>query len=196
MPKYYSESGEDRKLDTAIKLPEKGFYVDIGAAHPTRMSNTAFLRDKGWEGIQIDGDPYWERYWEKEGLSIITTPIWTDNIVTFAPNKSAHRLSKIADDGVKMESTKLNTVLKDHKVKHIDFMSLDVEGYEFDIFMSLEDKYYPDVFIFEFDTVGERDYRLRDYINGLGAYHQFLKTKNNFVYVKKDSVRFKEGYIE
>lgn len=192
MKKYYSESGEDRKLDNAIKLPEKGFYVDIGAAHPTRMSNTAFLRDKGWNGIQIDGDSYWERYWEKAGLSIITTPIWTDNIVTFASNKSAHRLSKIAADGVRMESVKINDVLKRSKVEHIDFMSLDVEGYEFDIFMSLDSKYHPDVFIFEFDTVGERDYRLRDYINGLGAYHQFLKTKDNFVYLKKDAVIFKE----
>jgi len=186
MPKYYSESLEDKKIDNHIVLPEDGFYVDIGAAHPTRMSNTAFLRDKGWDGIQIDGDPYWKRYWEEAGLALLTTPIWIDSFVKFAPNKSAHRLSKISDDGEVTGSERINDVLKHYDVKRIDFMSLDVEGAEFDIFMTLDQKYYPDVFIFEYDTVGVQDFRLKDFIEGFEIYEHFLTTKDNFIYIKKN----------
>jgi FkbM family methyltransferase len=34
-----------------------GFYVDVGAHHPDRFSNTRLLRDRGWRGINIDGTP-------------------------------------------------------------------------------------------------------------------------------------------
>ncbi len=35
----------------------KGFYVDIGAHHPFRYSNTQFFYEKGWRGINIDATP-------------------------------------------------------------------------------------------------------------------------------------------
>ena len=73
--RFYSSNGEDKWVAKNITLPKKGFYVDIGAAHPTRMSNTAFLRDMGWEGIQVDADPYWIPYWNKIGLNLINRVI-------------------------------------------------------------------------------------------------------------------------
>ena len=33
---------------------KKGFYIDVGCYHPIRLSNTKFLSDKGWRGINID----------------------------------------------------------------------------------------------------------------------------------------------
>ena len=33
---------------------KKGIYIDVGAYHPIRLSNTMFLYDKGWKGINID----------------------------------------------------------------------------------------------------------------------------------------------
>jgi FkbM family methyltransferase len=35
----------------------KGFYVDIGAHHPVRFSNTWMFYKKGWRGINIDPTP-------------------------------------------------------------------------------------------------------------------------------------------
>lgn len=34
-----------------------GFYVDVGAHHPMRFSNTYFFYRMGWSGINIDAMP-------------------------------------------------------------------------------------------------------------------------------------------
>lgn len=35
----------------------KGFYIDVGAHHPSRFSNTRYLYNKGWNGINIEPTP-------------------------------------------------------------------------------------------------------------------------------------------
>lgn len=35
----------------------KGFYIDIGAHHPFRFSNTAIYHKRGWNGINVDATP-------------------------------------------------------------------------------------------------------------------------------------------
>jgi hypothetical protein len=39
------------------KKKTKGFYIDVGAHHPFRFSNTALFYKKGWQGINIEPDP-------------------------------------------------------------------------------------------------------------------------------------------
>ncbi len=34
-----------------------GFYIDVGAHHPTRFSNTYLFYQRGWRGINIDAMP-------------------------------------------------------------------------------------------------------------------------------------------
>ena len=55
---YFSQNGEDIVIQSLF--PDKGyigFYVDVGAHHPTRFSNTALLAKRGWRGINIDPLP-------------------------------------------------------------------------------------------------------------------------------------------
>ena len=35
----------------------KGFYIDIGAFDPTKGSNTKYLYNCGWSGLNIDANP-------------------------------------------------------------------------------------------------------------------------------------------
>jgi len=35
---------------------QDGYYVDVGAHHPYRFSNTALLHERGWRGLNIDVD--------------------------------------------------------------------------------------------------------------------------------------------
>lgn len=51
----YSHDCEDLILEKIINKPG-GFYVDIGAHHPVKHSNTYFLHKKGWKGISIDAN--------------------------------------------------------------------------------------------------------------------------------------------
>ena len=52
----FSQSGEDLAL---IQLLEQklGKYLDVGAHHPDRFSNTRLLYDRGWSGINVEANP-------------------------------------------------------------------------------------------------------------------------------------------
>ena len=50
---YYSQFGEDIALLSLLKSTT-GFYVDVGANHPQRYSNTQLLYERGWRGINIE----------------------------------------------------------------------------------------------------------------------------------------------
>lgn len=53
----YSQFGEDRVLGGLLGAVENGFYVDIGANHPVRYSNTFMLYCRGWQGILVEPNP-------------------------------------------------------------------------------------------------------------------------------------------
>jgi hypothetical protein len=53
----YSQEGEDMILRRIFAGKAAGFYVDVGAHHPFRFSNTCLLSELGWRGINIDADP-------------------------------------------------------------------------------------------------------------------------------------------
>jgi hypothetical protein len=53
----YSQEGEDLILFRIFENKPSGFYVDIGAHHPKRFSNTMYFYKLGWNGINIDAMP-------------------------------------------------------------------------------------------------------------------------------------------
>ena len=50
----YSQNQEDLFISEYFKNKKKGFYLDIGAYHPIKFSNTQLLYNKGWHGMNID----------------------------------------------------------------------------------------------------------------------------------------------
>src|SRR5690554_5496726 len=50
----YSQEGEDQVLKRIFENQNSGFYVDIGAYHPFKYSNTMHFYRQGWRGINID----------------------------------------------------------------------------------------------------------------------------------------------
>jgi FkbM family methyltransferase len=53
----FSQEGEDLVLAKLLLHKRNGFYVDVGAHHPLRFSNTYFFYRLGWRGINIDPLP-------------------------------------------------------------------------------------------------------------------------------------------
>ena len=51
----FSQTGEDGILNSIC--PPQGFYIDVGAHHPIRYSNTHLLYRRGWRGINVDPTP-------------------------------------------------------------------------------------------------------------------------------------------
>ena len=54
----FSSAGEDMILRHILGSDKmEGFYVDVGAFHPTLFSNTYFFYLNGWRGINIEARP-------------------------------------------------------------------------------------------------------------------------------------------
>ena len=53
----YGQDGEDLILNRLLEGKRTGFYVDVGAHHPMRFSNTYLFYKRGWNGINIDAMP-------------------------------------------------------------------------------------------------------------------------------------------
>lgn len=53
----FAQEGEDVIIAKLLETKQNGFYIDIGAHHPYRFSNTYLLYKHGWKGINIDPLP-------------------------------------------------------------------------------------------------------------------------------------------
>ncbi len=53
----YAQNGEDVMLMRALKHVEHGFYIDVGANHPSDDSVTKAFYDRGWRGLNIEPLP-------------------------------------------------------------------------------------------------------------------------------------------
>ena len=53
----FAQEGEDRLLLRLLEGSPPGFYVDVGAHHPQRFSNTHAFYLRGWRGLNIDPAP-------------------------------------------------------------------------------------------------------------------------------------------
>jgi hypothetical protein len=54
----YAQNGEDRALLELFPAGYRGTYVDLGASHPYRISNTYLLYTLGWHGVCVDALPF------------------------------------------------------------------------------------------------------------------------------------------
>lgn len=50
----YAQNFEDVLINRVFKHKAKGFYIDVGALHPTIDSVTKAFYDIGWSGINIE----------------------------------------------------------------------------------------------------------------------------------------------
>lgn len=180
---YQSQFGEDKWLDENLRLPDKGFYLDVGAARPNLISNTSFLRTRGWQGIQIDPNAQYADEWAGIGYPLTVGVVFNGEDKPFK-NYEHPDLSRIEDGGNIVPTINLNQLLESKAVAKIDLLSIDIEGLEYDVLTTLDfGKYSPQVIIWEFNTMGKQDHRLCSFLESLG-YKQAHKTFCNYIHVR------------
>ena len=164
----YSQEGEDMIL-RRIFDSEEGFYVDVGAHHPKRFSNTYFFYKKGWKGINIDAQPSSMKLFNKirprdinieKGISDSTRNLDYYMFDEPALNSFSKEISKkrndvnnfnIVDKRV-LKTTTLANIFEKYlpKNQQIDFLSVDVEGLDYNVLKSNNfNKYLPKVITVE-----------------------------------------------
>lgn len=168
--KSYSQEGEDMILRRVFENKKKGFYIDVGAHHPKRFSNTYFFYKKGWRGINVDAMPGSMASFNKVRPRDINIeqPISDEQqtLTYYAFNEPAlngfsKRLSDSRDDMTnynviftkELETKTLDSVLEAYfpnDIKEIDFLTIDVEGLDFQVLKSINlVKYQPKVILIE-----------------------------------------------
>ncbi len=195
--KSYSQEGEDIILRRIFENQKTGFYVDIGAHHPKRFSNTYIFYKEGWRGINIDPMPGSMKLFNKLRPNDINLEIGISsnrNKLTYyifnepALNTFDEKLAKERDGKngyyiekiVEMETYPLEEILDKYLPpnQEIDFLSIDTEGYDLYVLSSNNfSKYKPKVILIE--VLG---YSLEEIINH--EISKFLKSYNYIIFAK------------
>lgn len=167
--KSYSQEGEDLVLRRFFEGQNQGFYVDVGAHHPYRFSNTYLFYKKGWRGINIDAMPSSMRRFRKSRRRDINLEIpisdQPETLTYYAFNEPAlngfSRDLSSARDGFKgfkiiFQQPMYTSTLADVFTRHlpprqiIDFLSVDVEGLDYKVLRSNDwERFRPRVVLVE-----------------------------------------------
>ena len=160
---YFSQCGEDVFLnDNYFHNKRDGTYIELGALDGILYSNTKFFQDElGWNGILIEPHEIAFRCLEKNrpnnylfnnlvsnsteelkfkhfvnghvavsGVENTLSQFHFDEFYNHESNK--HFLQ----DTVILKPTSLTEIIKSTPIKHIDLLSLDVEGHEYEVLQS------------------------------------------------------------
>ncbi len=203
--KSYSQEGEDMILNRIFEEKKTGFYVDVGAHHPMRFSNTYYFYRKGWNGINIDAMPGSMRLFDElrprdinvetpvgpEGLRlkfhIFNEPALNGFNVSLSEKRDKEQSQYKIEENVYLETSTLSSILDKHLEEgHVlDFLSIDVEGFEYEVLSSNDwEKYKPKVVLIEALQSSLADIRESDVSKLMKkyGYEFFAKTVNTVFY--------------
>jgi FkbM family methyltransferase len=205
----FAQEGEDRVLSRFFKNKQDGFYVDVGAYHPQRFSNTHHFYLCGWHGINIDAMPgrmkiFNEIRSDDINLEIAVSDI-SEILTYYEFNETAlNGFSKelaTKHDGVHnykivasypIQTRRLDDILDEYlpENQEIDFLSVDVEGLDLKVLRSNNwNKYRPDVILAESVSNESIDKLLHSdictYMSSCG-YHLYSKLFFTMIFKRND----------
>ena len=176
--KYKNQKKYENKYILFLKnyfdKKKKGLYIDVGSYHPIRLSNTKFLYDKGWQGINIDiskksidlfkiarktdinlnigignKNEFSDAYFQKD--------LFHANTLVYEHSKKflANAIKK------KIKTLTLDSVINRYaKNKKIDYIDIDCEGKDLEVLQGLNlSQYQTDLISIEmhgYDTITKK----------------------------------------
>jgi len=187
---YYSQNGEDVILASLFRKTARGFYVDVGAHHPERYSNTRLLYKRGWRGVNIDPDASAARLFQKKRKRD------TNICIGISRERGEKQFFMFADPAVNTFSPAMANVWQEGKniplrativVKtaplrevlsevvpagmRIDFLNIDAEGLDRDVLESNDwERFRPEVIAIE-------DHGFKADVPSESAVYRFLREK-------------------
>ena len=208
--RYYSQEGEDAILNRIFEEQKSGYYVDVGAHHPKRFSNTYFFYKKGWSGINIDAAPGSMndfKIYRKRDINIeaaisdktekCTYHMFNDGALNTLDAKIAQKID--AENSqlniikkINLETKQLSQILDLHlpQNQQIDFLSVDVEGLDLQVLKSNNwNLFKPKIILVEshdFSFENSDQNETFQYLKSLG-YHFFAKTVSTVFFAIRDS---------
>jgi FkbM family methyltransferase len=157
---YFSQAGEDAFLnDNYFLNKQNGIYIELGALDGVLYSNTKFFEDQlGWTGILIEPHAFKFESLKKNRPNnflfneLITNTeeeqvfrYFTDKysgvsgVENTLPKSHFYGFYDVINEPqgkVLLKGKSLTQIIKETDLKHIDLMSLDVEGHEYEVLQS------------------------------------------------------------
>lgn len=148
----------DRKLKP--HLPKRGFFVESGAHDGRTESNTYYLEKKGWNGLLVEANPeLFELCRQARPGSVVLnralvssdycenqirlTLLASDSKMSFVDGASLCDKAKALKSEpetriIEVPVSTLGNILDQNDIQTVDFLSLDVEGYEVDVLRGID----------------------------------------------------------
>jgi len=201
----FSQEGEDLILSRLMGDKKNGFYIDIGAHHPYRFSNTFKFYLQGWRGINFDPLPGSKLLLDSARKRDINLEVGVSNLdgvslKYFMFNEPAFNtfneeiaIERKNDENLIFLEEKqivcypLSELLSRYlpPLTKIDFLTIDVEGMDFDVLMSNNwELYKPYCIVVEsFNSILKDDFQSNIYnlLNSL-KYELISKTANSLIF--------------
>ncbi len=155
-------------LERYLGHRHSGFYVDVGAHHPKRFSNTYRLYRRGWRGLNIDANPGSMRAFQRirpRDINIeaavsstrqeLTYYVFNEPALnTFKKDLALERVggSYSIIKEINIMTARLGDLLDQHVPldTRIDLLTVDVEGLDCDVLQSNDwSRYSPDFILVE-----------------------------------------------
>lgn len=154
--RFYGQMGEDKFVFEHFFLNKRnGVFLEMGAYDGVTYSNTKFFEDSmGWKGILIEPVPaYASIARDNRPRSIVyncavtqsqnPVEIYVNNAVSSVKEHTTDEYYNGWHNGkniqlIQVPSRRLDDILHERGVKHIDFWSLDVEGSEYDVLQTMD----------------------------------------------------------
>ena len=174
---FYSQDNQDKYLEENIfKGYKNGFYVDVGAHDGISINNTLYFdKNNNWTGINIE--PI-KNVFDKlvnnrpNNINLNCAVCNNDGETDFLCNtgytemisgikrhfdirhfnrlQHENKIMGSTTEVIKVKTKKLETILDENNIKRINYLSIDVEGAEFEVIKSINfDKVFIDVIGFE-----------------------------------------------
>jgi FkbM family methyltransferase len=189
--KYYSQSGQDKWADQFFNSKKNGFFIEVGAYDGIQTSNTyIFEKDLDWDGICIEANP--------QIFNSLVKNRKSKNINIAINNYQGEcffGVDKVSNQGNKVLCNTLNNILVENNCpKVIDYLSLDIEGFEFIALESLDFDYFEiGLITVEHNSyfVGENEKnKIFDLLNKNG----FTRTNNDVLCEDTNPMWYKKPY--
>lgn len=192
----YSQHREDLIVDKLLGYKENGFYVDVGACDPVRSNNTMRFYKKNWSGVNIEpNSSCLEKFAStRQGdinLNIgIGSEVSSGIFYSFLPSTRSTFSEEIANELIEkgltlkekneVEIWPLSLVFEKYGAdKEIDLLSVDTEGYDYQVIKSNDwNRFKPSVICIESDG-NDKAHR---YLIDLG-YKMVAGTSDNSIYM-------------
>src|SRR3989344_1342298 len=157
----YAQFGEDVLLAKLFADTPHGRYVDVGAHHPKRYSNTYLLYKKGWYGVNIDPNPHTIELFSKARPqdTNLCCGVGQAGVLTYYRFSDPAVNTFVAAEAEKWKQKKFLTFLGTTKVEikplsalvqgPVDLLTIDAEGMDLEVLQSYDWKEYPSVVIVE-----------------------------------------------